>query len=134
MSDASSLRGVRRGDGDLYELTETPWGPLSNADLAPTPLVARTWSTYNIASLWVGLSVCIPTYMLASSLIGGGMNWWQAVLTIMLGNLIVCVPMVLIAHAGTRFGIPFPVLARASFGARGSNVPALLRAVVACGW
>jgi NCS1 family nucleobase:cation symporter-1 len=87
-----------------------------------------------MASLWIGLSVCIPTYMLGASLVGGGMNWWQAVGTIMLGNLIVCVPMTLVAHAGTRFGIPFPVLARASFGTFGSNVPALLRAVVACGW
>jgi nucleobase:cation symporter-1, NCS1 family len=119
----------------LYELTTPPADPrLSNADLAPTRIADRTWSTYHIASLWVGLSVCIPTYMLAASLIQGGMNWWQAVMTIMLGNLIVCVPMVLIAHAGTRYGIPFPVLARASFGVRGSNVPALLRAVVACGW
>ncbi|HVR70683.1 MAG TPA: NCS1 family nucleobase:cation symporter-1, partial [Vicinamibacteria bacterium] len=94
----------------------------------------RTWSTYHIASLWVGLSVCIPTYMLAAGLVDGGMNWWQAVMTIMLGNLIVLVPMVLIAHAGTRYGIPFPVLARASFGVFGSNVPAILRALVACGW
>ncbi|MGH2394487.1 MAG: NCS1 family nucleobase:cation symporter-1, partial [Candidatus Limnocylindria bacterium] len=84
--------------------------------------------------LWVGLSVCIPTYMLAAGLVDGGMNWWQAVMTIMLGNLIVLVPMVLIAHAGTRYGIPFPVLARASFGTLGSNVPAILRALVACGW
>jgi NCS1 family nucleobase:cation symporter-1 len=129
------LRGMRRGTGELYELDTPPTDPhLSNADLAPTRISERTWSTYHIASLWVGLSVCIPTYMLASSLVGGGMNWWQAVGTIMLGNLIVCVPMVLIAHAGTRFGIPFPVLARASFGIHGSNVPALLRAVVACGW
>ena len=121
--------------GDLHELTEPPRDPrLSNADLAPTRIADRTWSTYHIASLWVGLSVCIPTYMLAASLVQGGMNWWQAVVTIMLGNLIVCIPMVLIAHAGTKYGIPFPVLARASFGVRGSNVPALLRAVVACGW
>ena len=121
--------------GELYELTTPPADPrLSNADLAPTRIADRTWSTYHIASLWVGLSVCSPTYMLAASLVQGGMNWWQAVVTIMLGNLIVCVPMVLIAHAGTRYGIPFPVLARASFGVRGSNVPALLRAVVACGW
>jgi NCS1 family nucleobase:cation symporter-1 len=126
---------ARTGRGELYELAEPPRDPrLSNADLAPTRIVDRTWSTYHIASLWVGLSVCIPTYMLAASLVQGGMNWWQAVMTIMLGNLIVCVPMVLIAHAGTRYGIPFPVLARASFGVRGSNVPALLRAVVACGW
>ena len=138
MSDAlhdRPARGMRRAPGELYELVEPPPDPsLSNQDLAPTRVSERTWSTYHIASLWVGLSVCIPTYMLAAGLVGGGMNWWQAVLTIMLGNLIVCVPMVLIAHAGTRFGIPFPVLARASFGVLGSNVPALLRALVACGW
>jgi NCS1 family nucleobase:cation symporter-1 len=126
---------MRQAAGELYELTIPPPDPgLSNEDLAPTRLPQRTWTTYNMASLWVGLSVCIPTYMLAASLVGGGMNWWQATLTIMLGNLIVCVPMVLIAHAGTRFGIPFPVLARASFGVLGSNVPAILRALVACGW
>ncbi len=126
---------MRRAPGELYELDAAAEDPsLSNADLAPTRVAQRTWSTYHIASLWVGLSVCIPTYMLAASLVQGGMNWWQAVGTIMLGNLIVCLPMVLIAHAGTRFGIPFPVLARASFGVLGSNVPALLRAVVACGW
>jgi NCS1 family nucleobase:cation symporter-1 len=129
------VRGMRRAPGDLYELVIPPPDPeLSNADLAPTRVAQRTWTTYHMASLWVGLSVCIPTYMLAASLVGGGMNWWQAILTIMLGNLIVCVPMVLIAHAGTRFGIPFPVLARASFGVLGSNVPAILRALVACGW
>jgi NCS1 family nucleobase:cation symporter-1 len=126
---------MRRGPGDLFEMTGPPPDPrLSNADLAPTRIAERTWSTYHMASLWIGLSVCIPTYMLAASLIQGGMNWWQAVATIMLGNVIVCVPMVLIAHAGTRYGIPFPVLARASFGVAGSNVPSLLRAVVACGW
>ncbi len=131
----SAARGMRRAPGELYELDAPPDDPgLSNADLQPTRVAQRTWSTYHIASLWVGLSVCIPTYMLAASLVGGGMSWRQAVFTIMLGNLIVCVPMVLIAHAGTRFGIPFPVLARASFGVLGSNVPALLRAVVACGW
>ena len=132
---ADVMQEMRQGRRELYELTTPPADPrLSNADLAPTRIADRTWSTYHIASLWVGLSVCIPTYMLAASLVQGGMNWWQAVMTIMLGNLIVCVPMVLIAHAGTRYGIPFPVLARASFGVFGSNVPALLRAVVACGW
>jgi NCS1 family nucleobase:cation symporter-1 len=124
---------MRRAPGDLYELAEPP-GELSNADLAPTTLAQRTWGAYNMVSLWVGLSVCIPTFMLAAGLVGAGMNWWQAVVTIMLGNLIVLVPMVLIAHAGTRYGIPFPVLARASFGVLGSNVPAILRALVACGW
>jgi NCS1 family nucleobase:cation symporter-1 len=126
---------MRRTAGGLYELVQPPEDPsLSNADLAPTRVAQRTWGTYHIASLWIGLAVCIPTYMLAASLVGGGMDWRQAIVTIMLGNLIVCVPMVLIAHAGTRYGIPFPVLARASFGIRGSNVPALLRAVVGCGW
>jgi NCS1 family nucleobase:cation symporter-1 len=126
---------MRRAPGDLYELTIGPPDPsLSNADLAPTTLAQRTWTTYHMASLWVGLSVCIPTYMLAASLVGAGMNWRQAVGTILLGNVIVCVPMVLVAHAGTRFGIPFPVLARSSFGIHGSNVPALMRSVVACGW
>lgn len=116
---------------DLSGLSETS---LVNKDLAPTKMDERTWSTYNIASLWIGMSVCITTYMLASGLIAGGMNWWQALITIALGNVIVLIPMILNAHAGTKYGIPFPVLARASFGTLGSNVPALLRAVVACGW
>src|SRR6266566_235235 len=107
---------------------------LYNADLAPVPAERRTWGTYNYASLWVAMSVCIPTYMLASGLIAGGMNWWQAVGTILLGNLIVLVPMLLNAHAGAKYGIPFPVFVRASFGVRGANVPAVLRALVACGW
>ncbi|MDQ6663985.1 MAG: NCS1 family nucleobase:cation symporter-1 [Acidobacteriota bacterium] len=94
----------------------------------------RTWGIYSYASLWVAMSVCIPTYMLASGLIAGGMNWWQAIGTIFLGNLIVLVPMLLNAHAGTKYGIPFPVLARASFGVRGANLPAILRALIACGW
>src|ERR1700712_3607465 len=107
---------------------------LYNPDLAPVPPSGRTWGTYNYASLWVAMSVCIPTYMLASGLIAGGMNWWQAVGTILLGNMIVLIPMILNAHAGTKYGIPFPVYVRASFGVRGANVPAILRALVACGW
>ena len=107
---------------------------LSNEDLAPVPPSRRKWGMLSFAALWISMSACIPTYMLASSLIGGGMNWWQAVLTIFLGNLIVLVPMVLNAHAGTKYGIPFPVLCRASFGTGGANIPALLRAFVACGW
>lgn len=108
--------------------------PLWNPDLAPTPLARRTWSTYNIAALWIGMSVVITTYTLASGMMTQGMTWWQAMGTILLGNTIVLVPMILNAHAGTRYGISFPVLCRASFGVRGANVPALLRAVVACGW
>jgi NCS1 family nucleobase:cation symporter-1 len=107
---------------------------LYNPDLAPIPLEKRSWTTYNYASLWVAMSVCIPTYMLASGLIAGGMNWLQAVGTIFLGNLIVLIPMLLNAHAGAKYGIPFPVFVRASFGVRGANVPAVLRALVACGW
>jgi len=107
---------------------------LYNKDLAPIPPERRTWNTYNYASLWVAMSVCIPTYMLASGLIAGGMSWKQAIGTILLGNLIVLVPMLLNAHAGTKYGIPFPVYVRASFGVRGANVPAILRAIVACGW
>ena len=107
---------------------------LYNEDLAPVPAERRTWKTWNFAALWVSMAACIPTYMLASSLIGGGMNWSQAIFTIFLGNLIVLIPMILNAHAGTRYGIPFPVYCRAAFGTRGANVPALLRALVACGW
>ncbi len=107
---------------------------LFNADLAPVPASRRKWGTLSFAALWISMCACIPTYMLASSLIGGGMNWWQAVLTIFLGNLIVLVPMILNAHAGTLYGIPFPVYCRAAFGTLGANVPAILRALVACGW
>src|SRR5271169_5488919 len=107
---------------------------LFNESLAPVPAERRTWGVYNYASLWVAMSVCIPTYMLASGLIAGGMNWWQAIGTILLGNVIVLIPMLLNAHAGTKYGIPFPVFVRASFGVRGANLPAILRALVACGW
>src|ERR1700677_4625060 len=107
---------------------------LYSEDLAPVPMEKRTWKTWNYAALWISMSLCIPTYMLASSLVGGGMNWWQAILTIFLGNAIVLVPILLNAHAGTKYGIPFPVFCRASFGTRGANLPALLRALVACGW
>jgi NCS1 family nucleobase:cation symporter-1 len=108
--------------------------PLWNPDLAPTTAAQRKWSILSIAALWISMSACIPTYQLASSLVSGGMNWWQAVVTIFLGNVIVLIPMVLNAHAGTKYGIPFPVYCRASFGTYGANVPALLRAFVACGW
>lgn len=107
---------------------------LFSEDLAPIPQQKRSWGTWNYAALWISMSLCIPTYMLASSLIEGGMNWWQAILTIFLGNTIVLVPMILNGHAGAKYGIPFPVFARASFGVKGANVPAILRAIVACGW
>ncbi len=107
---------------------------LWNKDLAAIPLAQRTWSTYHYAALWIAMSVNIPTYMLASGMIAGGMNWKQAIFTVFLGNILVLIPMLLIAHAGAEYGIPFPVLARSSFGVLGSNVAAVLRALVACGW
>ncbi|MFN8612114.1 MAG: NCS1 family nucleobase:cation symporter-1 [Vulcanimicrobiota bacterium] len=107
---------------------------LISEDLAPTTPDKRTWTTYNYAALWIGMAHCIPTYMMASGLLAEGMNWWQALFTILVGNLIVLVPMLLNSHGGTRYGIPFPVLCRASFGVWGANIPAILRALVACGW
>jgi len=107
---------------------------LWNPDLAAVPAEKRTWSTYNYAALWIAMSVNIPTYMLASGMIAGGMNWKEAIFTVFLGNVLVLVPMLLNAHAGARYGIPFPVFARSAFGVLGSNVAAILRALVACGW
>ena len=107
---------------------------LTNPDLAPVPPARRTWNWWHYCALWIGMSVCIPTYTMASGLIDSGMSWSQAIFTIFLGNTIVLVPMMLNAHAGAKYGIPFPVFARASFGVLGANVPALLRALVACGW
>lgn len=106
----------------------------SNEDLDVVPQSKRVWGTWNYAALWISMSLCIPTYMIASSLIEGGMNWWQAILTVFLGNAIVVIPMILNGDAGARYGISFPVFSRASFGIRGANIPALLRAIVACGW
>ena len=108
--------------------------PLWNVDLAPTTPRQRTWTTWNIAALWIGMSVVISTYLLAGGMIAAGMTWWQAMLTVLLGNVIVLIPMCLNAHAGTKYGLSFPVLLRASFGTTGANVPAMLRAIVACGW
>ncbi len=120
---------------EIIELTEDVSGsPLYSEDFAPVPRSQRNWSMWNIASIWVGMAVCIPTYMLASSLIEQGMNWWQALLTILLGNVIVLIPMVLNAHVGTKYGIPLPVFFRLNFGIDGAILAALLRGLVACGW
>src|SRR5262249_41181281 len=100
--------------------------PLFNEDLAPVPIVRRKWTTYNYAALGMSMSACIPTYMLSSGLIASGMSWWQALITILLGNIIVLAPILLNSHPGTKYGIPFPVFARASYGTIGSNVPALM--------
>src|SRR3989440_325222 len=122
-SDTAALRAGTIESSSLY-----------NKDLAPVESARRRWRTYNYAALWISMSVNIPTYMLASGMIGGGMNWSQALFTVFLGNVLVLVPMLLNAHAGAQYGIPFPVFARASFGVLGANIPAILRALVACGW
>ena len=116
---------------DLAEIAEDRF---YNEDIAPTTLERRTWDKWHIAALWVGMSVCVPTYMLASSLVQSGMDWKQAIGTVFLANFLVLIPMILNAHAGTKFGIPFPVYCRTAFGLVGANVPALMRGLVACGW
>ena len=126
-------KATRPGAGSECLQTSSE-SPLWNPDLAPTTPAQRTWTTYNIAALWIGMSVVITTYTLASGIMQQGMTWWQAMITILLGNTIVLVPMILNAHAGTKYGVSFPVLCRAAFGVRGANVPAILRAIVACGW
>ncbi|MTI09438.1 NCS1 family nucleobase:cation symporter-1 [Curvivirga aplysinae] len=107
---------------------------LWNEDQAPTTAETRTWDWKAISALWVGMVVCVPTYMLASYLIGAGMSWKEAVTTILLANVIVLIPMVLVGHAGAKYGIPFPVLLRSSFGPIGAKIPAVARGIVACGW
>ncbi len=131
---AVPTEGGVRVVGGIEELTYDLRSPYINHDLAPTKVAERRWGTKDIAALWISMSACVPTYMLASSLISEGMSWWQAVLTIFLGNTIVLLPMLLNAHAGTKYGIPFPVYCRPAFGMLGANVPAILRALVACGW
>ncbi|PWT93170.1 MAG: nitrate reductase [Blastocatellia bacterium] len=133
-----SQETIQYEDGRV-ELRPEAWveisrSPFFNRDLAPVPIASRNWTTYNYAALWISMAHCIPTYMLSSGLISAGMNWWQALITILLGNTIVLVPILLNSHPGTKYGIPFPVFSRAAYGTLGSNVPALMRAVVACGW
>ncbi|HRC56934.1 MAG TPA: cytosine permease, partial [Kofleriaceae bacterium] len=127
---------VQHADGrvELRAPEELEGSPLYNEDLAPVAVARRTWSTWDYAALWISMAHCIPTYTMASSLIGNGMSWWQALGTILLGNLIVLAPILLNSHAGTKYGIPFPVFARAAYGTAGSNLPALMRALIACGW
>jgi NCS1 family nucleobase:cation symporter-1 len=127
---------IHHPDGrvELADTSRIDASPLSNPDLAPVPIRRRNWTTYNYAALWISMAHCIPTYMLASGLMASGMNWSQALVTILLGNTIVLIPILLNSHPGTKYGIPFPVFARASYGTLGSNLPALMRALVACGW
>jgi len=135
VSDAT-IPGPAAGDSQApaCESDALRSGSLYNKDLAPVPHERRNWGTYNYAALWIAMSVNIPTYLLASSMIAGGMSWKQAIFTVFLGNVLVLIPMLLNAHAGAEYGIPFPVFARSAFGVLGANVPAMLRALVACGW
>ncbi len=135
MATNSSASDIAVSQRDFEELSkDVSSSPLWNKDLAPTTIEERTWSIWNIAALWIGMSVVITTYTLAGGFVEAGMSWWQAMITILLGNVIVLIPMILNAHAGTKYGVSFPVLARAAFGTRGANIPAMLRAIVACGW
>jgi len=127
-------RSLADGRVELADTTRITSSPLYNDDLAPVPAARRNWTTYNFAALWISMAHCIPTYMLASGLMASGMSWSQALVTILLGNSIVLVPILLNSHPGTKYGIPFPVFARAAYGTLGSNIPALMRALVACGW
>lgn len=128
------LRVHQFTDGRVELRGDLSGNPLYNPDLAPTPVAERTWTTYNFAALWIAMAHCIPTYMMASGLIAAGMSWGQALFTILLGNLIVLVPILANSHPGTKYGIPFPVFARASYGVAGANLPAFMRAIVGCGW
>jgi nucleobase:cation symporter-1, NCS1 family len=132
----SAATEIHHADGriELADPARIATSPLSNPDLAPVAVADRDWTTYNYAALWISMAHCIPTYMLASGLMAAGLSWWQALITILLGNTIVLVPILLNSHPGTKYGIPFPVFARASYGTIGSNAPALMRALVACGW
>ncbi len=136
MATQGTLETISHPDGrvELREPERLESSPLWNHDLAPVAIAKRDWTTYNYAALWISMAHCIPTYMLASGLMSSGMTWQQALFTILLGNTIVLVPILLNSHPGTRYGIPFPVFARASYGTAGSNLPALMRALVACGW
>jgi NCS1 family nucleobase:cation symporter-1 len=125
---------VREVDG-RYELTEAlPTSQLYNKDLAPVKLEMRTWGYYEYFAMWVGMSVCVPTWMLAASMIAAGFDWVTSIFTIFLGNVIVLIPMVLDSFPGAKYGIPFPVFLRSAFGIYGANIPALIRGIIAIGW
>ncbi|MEJ2037605.1 MAG: cytosine permease, partial [Desulfosarcinaceae bacterium] len=127
--------GIIREVNGMLELTEElPRSQFYNKDLAPVRLEKRTWGYYEYFSMWVGMSVCVPTWMLAASMIAAGFSWVTCIFTILRGNVIVLIPMILDSFAGTKYGIPFPVFLRSAFGLFGANIPALLRGIIACGW
>lgn len=120
---------------DIIELQEdVSKSSLYSEDLAPVPPEKRTWNKWNLAALWVGMAVCIPTYLLASYMIKTGLNWYEALIIIGLANLIITIPMILNGHAGVKYGIPFPVIGRAAFGTKGVHIASVARGIIACGW
>ena len=130
---------TQKQKGGLYELSDSARAQLIdskyyNVDLAPTSFSERTWNTYHISMLWVGMSICIPSFMMASGMVGMGLSVWMAVLNVVLGNIIILIPIQLNSHAGTKYGIPFPVFARLTFGPLGAHFPSLSRAITACFW
>jgi len=130
---------TQKETGGLYELTDAARAELVsskyyNEDLEPSSVSQRTWTTYNITALWVGMCICIPSLSLASAAIALGLSPWLAIFNVVLGNVIVLIPIQLNSHAGTKYGIPFPVFARMTFGATGAHVPSVMRGLVACGW
>jgi nucleobase:cation symporter-1, NCS1 family len=133
-TDSSDQLTHDDGRVELVEGAISDGNRFANADLHPVPMAERRWTTYNFAAIWVGMAHNIPSWLLASGLVALGMDWKQAVFTIALANVIVLLPMLLTGHAGPKYGIPFPVFARASFGLRGANLPAMIRAAVACCW
>lgn len=126
---------MREENQEIVELTEdVSSSPLYSEDLAPTPKNQRTWSVWNLTALWVGMAVCIPTYLLASYMMKTGLSWLEALLIIGIANLIITIPMVLNGHAGVKYGVPFPVIGRSAFGTKGIHIPSVVRGIVACGW
>lgn len=134
------MPATQEQDGDVVVLRPSAQAQLQhnaalwNDDLRPCTLAEHSWPGSKFASLWVGMCLCLPTYSLASGMIALGMNWWESVLTILVGSLIVMGAILLVSHAGTRYGIPYPVFARLWFGTGGAHLPALARALIAAGW
>jgi cytosine/uracil/thiamine/allantoin permease len=132
MSDSNQDINVK--DGLVETNRDIANMPMANEDIMPSPISERTWGAWDIAALWIGMSIVVTTYAMASGMIAQGMNWWQALLAVTLGNLLIFFPLALNGHAGTKFGVPFPVLVRSSFGVHGAHIPAVFRGLVACGW
>src|SRR5512144_3393000 len=105
---------------------------LYNEDLAPAK--ERKWGAFSIFNVWTSDVHSLWGYFLAASLFLLCGSFLNFILAIGIGSLVIFFLMSLVGNAGVRTGVPYPVLARASFGTFGANVPALVRAIVACFW